>query len=70
VTRDSLRDPVSEHGRAVLKIDQVEPAEHRAIIADEHAEDADARILGQQCVVLLGELVVERIAAVGDKAAK
>ncbi len=44
-TRDVLRDPVSEHGGAVLKIEQVEPAEHRAIVADEHVEDARASLL-------------------------
>jgi hypothetical protein len=48
-TRDLLRDPVPEFGGAVLKLDQVEPAEHRAILADEHVEDADASLLlGQQ----------------------
>jgi hypothetical protein len=30
-----LRDPVSEPGRAVPKFEQVEPAEHRAILAGE-----------------------------------
>src|SRR6516225_886400 len=63
-----LRDPVSEYGRAVLEIEQVEPAEHRAILADEHVEDTGASLLlGQQGVVPLGEVVVELIAAVGDK---
>src|SRR6516225_715493 len=63
-----LRDPVSEYGRAVLEIEQVEPAEHRAILADEHVEHAGASLLlGQQGAVSLGEMVEELIAAVGDK---
>src|ERR1035441_6008988 len=51
--------------------DQVEPAEHRAILADEHVENAGASLLlGQQGVVLLGEGAVELIAAAGAKAAE
>src|SRR5215468_4843054 len=67
-TRDLLRNPVPEHGRAVFKIVEVEPAEYRAILANEHVEDAGASLLlGQGGVVLLSEVVVELIAAVGDK---
>ena len=53
----TLGDAVSELGRAVLKTVVVEPAEHRAILANEHGEDAGASLLlGQQGVVLLGEM--------------
>ena len=70
-TRDVLRDPVAELSHAVLKIDQVESAEHRAILADEHVEYAGASLLlGQQGLLPLGELVVELIAAVRDKGGK
>jgi hypothetical protein len=66
-----LRDPVSELRRAVLETDQVEPAEHGAILADEHVEDAGTSfLLGQQDVELLGEMVEELIAAVGDEGGK
>ena len=63
-----LRDPVAEFGRAVLGEDQVEPAQDRVILGDKHVEGADAGLLlSQQGAVPLGELVVELIAAVGDK---
>ena len=66
--RDLLRYPISEFGGAVPKIDKVEPTEHHAILADEHVEDAGASLLlGQQGLVLLGEVVEELIAAVRDK---
>jgi hypothetical protein len=65
---DVLRDPVAKVSRAVLDVVQVEPAEHRAIVADEHVVGADAGLPpGQQLVVLLGELVEELIAAVGNE---
>jgi hypothetical protein len=70
-TRDVLRDPVPEFGGAAGKIEKVEPAEYRAVVADEHVEGTAARfLLGQQGVVPLGELVEELIAAVGDKGGK
>jgi len=70
-TGDLLRDPVSELSGAGLQIDQVEPAEHRAILADEHVQDTRASLLlGQQGVVPLGEVVEELIAAVGDEGGK
>jgi hypothetical protein len=66
-----LCDPISELGRAVLKIEQVEPAQHRAIVADEHMEDTGASVLfGQQGVELLGEVIEELIPPIGDKRGK
>jgi methenyltetrahydrofolate cyclohydrolase len=68
---DVLSDPVAELGRAVLNVDQVEPAEHLAVFADENMEDANARfLLGQQVVESFGELVVEGVTAVGDRSSK
>jgi hypothetical protein len=40
-----LRDPVAEFGGAVLKVVQVEPAQNRAVIGDEHVEGTDAGLL-------------------------
>jgi hypothetical protein len=65
------RDPVTEFRGAVPGEDQVEPAEDRAVLGDEHVVGADAcLLLGQQGTVPLGELVEELIAAVGDEAAE
>ena len=69
--RDVLRDPVAECRGAVLEVVQVEPAQDRAILGDQHVEGADAGfLLSQQGAVPLGELVEELVAAVGDRAAK
>ena len=65
---DVLRDPVAEFGRVVLDVDQIEPAQHGAVLTDEHVEGTDASVLlGQQGVVPLGEAVEELVAAVGDR---
>src|SRR5450759_5894663 len=45
---DVLRDPVAEFGSAVLEGVQVEPAQDRAILGDEHVEGADAGLLLSQ----------------------
>ena len=65
---DALRDPVAKFRGAVLDVDQVEPAEYRVVLGDEHVESADAGLLlSQQGVVPVGELVEEVVAAVGDR---
>jgi hypothetical protein len=47
-TCDPLCDPVSELSCAVREIDQVEPAQHRAVFVNERMEDARASfLLGQ-----------------------
>jgi hypothetical protein len=45
---DLLRDPVAECGSAVLEVVQVEPAQNRAVISDEHVEGTDAGLLLSQ----------------------
>src|SRR5437764_708434 len=63
-----LRDPVAESGGAVLEVVQVEPAQNRAVIGDEHVEGAAAGLLlGQQGAVPGGELVEELVATVRDR---
>jgi hypothetical protein len=65
---DMLRDPVAEFRSVVFDVDQIEPAEHRAILGDEHVEGTDAGLLlSQQGVVPAGELVEEVVATVGDR---
>jgi hypothetical protein len=65
---DVLRDPVAKSGSAVLEVVQVEPAQNRAVLGDEHVEGADAGLLlSQQGAVPVGELVEELITAVGDR---
>ena len=54
--------------RVVLDEHQVEPAQYRAILGDEHVEGADAGLLlGQQRAVPLAELREELVATVGDR---
>jgi hypothetical protein len=66
-----LRDPVAELSGAILEAVQVEPAQDCAVLGDEHVVGAAAGLLlGQQGAVLLGELVEELIAAVGDEGGK
>jgi integrase len=49
-------------------IEQIEPAEYRTVLGDEHVEGANAGLLlSQQGVVAVGELVEEVVAAVGDR---
>jgi hypothetical protein len=61
-----LRDPVAEFRSVVIDSDQVEPAEYRAILGNEHVQGAHAGLLlSQQGVVPVGELSEEVIAAVG-----
>ena len=61
-----LGDPVAEFGGAVPER-QVEPAQDRAVLGDEHVVGAGAGLLlVQQGAVLLGELVEVLVAAVGD----
>src|SRR5580765_3691069 len=61
-----LRDPVAEFRGVVLDVDQVEPAEYRAVLGDEHVEGASAGLLlSQQRVVPAGELGEEVVTAVG-----
>lgn len=63
-----LRDPVAEFGSAVLEVVQVEPAQNRAILGDEHVERAGAcLLLSQQRAAPIRELVVKLVAAVGDR---
>ncbi|HEX7164107.1 MAG TPA: hypothetical protein VF223_23065 [Trebonia sp.] len=63
-----LCHPVAEFRGAVPGEEQVEPAEDRAVLVDEHVVGVDAGLLlGQHRTVLLGELVEELIAAVGDE---
>jgi hypothetical protein len=65
------RDPVAEHGAAVLEVVQMEPAQNRAVLGDEHVEHADAGLLlGQQGLEPVGEPVEVGVAAVRDQAAK
>jgi threonine aldolase len=65
---DSLRDPVAELCRAVFDLRQVEPAEHRAVVVDEHVAGVTAgRLIGEPFAVQLGEPCEELIAAVGDR---
>jgi hypothetical protein len=62
-----LRDPVAEFRRAVPDAVQVEPAQDRAVVGDEHVVGAAAGfLLGQHGAVPAGELVEVLIAAVGD----
>jgi hypothetical protein len=63
-----LRDPVAEISSAVLEVVQIEPAENRAILSDEHVEGTDAGLLlSQRGAVPVGELVEEIVTAVGDR---
>ncbi len=63
-----LRDPVAEFRGAVLEAVQVEPAQDRAVIGDEHVIGADpGLLLGQQLVMPVGKLVEELITPVGDR---
>jgi hypothetical protein len=63
----ALRDPVAEFRGAVPEAEQVEPAQDRAVLGDEHVVGAEAGLLlGQQGLVLVGELGEVLIAAVGD----
>jgi hypothetical protein len=65
---DMLRDPVADLSSAILEAVQVEPAQNRAILSNEHVEGADAGLLlGQQGIVPLGEPVEELVTAVGDR---
>jgi drug/metabolite transporter (DMT)-like permease len=65
---DVLSDPVAEFRGAVPREEEVEPAEDRAVLVDEHVVGAAAGLLlGQQGTVPRGELVEEVIAAVGDE---
>jgi hypothetical protein len=66
--RHVLRDPVAEIRTAVLGEEQVEPAENRGVLGDEHVVGAEAvLLLGQHRAVPVGELVEEVVAAVGDR---
>jgi hypothetical protein len=70
-TRNVSRDPVPELGRAVLELNQIEPAEHVAVLADQDVEDAGASLLlAQQLVERLVEMVEERVAPIGDEGGK
>ncbi|MGX1305200.1 hypothetical protein RKD35_006688 [Streptomyces albogriseolus] len=52
----------------VLDVDEVEPAEHRAVLHDQYVEGADAGVLlGQQRVEPAGEPLEELVAAIGDR---
>jgi len=63
-----LRDPVAEFRGVVFDVDQIEPAEYRAVLGDEHVAGASAcLLLSQQGVEPVGELVEELVAAVGDR---
>ncbi|MFF1738473.1 class I SAM-dependent methyltransferase [Streptomyces mirabilis] len=57
-TGNVLRDPVAEFRGAILDVDQVEPAEYRAVLGDEHIEGAGVGLLlSRQGFVPVGELV-------------
>jgi hypothetical protein len=63
-----LRDPVAELCGAILEVNQIEPAEHRAVFVDEHVEDAGAALLlREERLVAVGEVVEVVIATVGDR---
>lgn len=66
-----LRDPVAEGGRAVLEVVEVEPAQNRAIIGDEHVEGAGAGLLvSQHGAMPAGKLVEELVTAIGDRSSE
>ena len=66
-----LGDSVAESCRAILDEEQVEATQHRTVLGDEDVVRGDAGfLLGQQSVVSLGEVFVERIASVGDRCGK
>jgi len=68
VSRDALRDAVTENGRGVMNFEQIETTEYRTIAVDEHVVDAlPLFLLGEPSGVLLGEAEEEPIAAVGDE---
>jgi hypothetical protein len=68
VAGDVLRDPVAEIRGAAGGEEQVEPAQDRAVVGDEHVVGADAGLLlGQQGPVPVGEPVEVLIAAVVDE---
>ncbi len=67
-TGDMLRYPVAELRGSVLDLVEVEPAQYRTVLVDEHIEGAAAGLLlDQQSAVPLRELIVELVAAVGDR---
>jgi hypothetical protein len=62
------RDPVAELRDALSDEDQVEPAQHGAVVADENVVGAGAgRLLGEPGGVLLGELGEVLVAPVRDR---
>jgi hypothetical protein len=63
-----LGNPVTEFGGVLWPEDQVESAEHRRGAIDEQVERTDAcLLLGDQFVVLFGEVLEVRVATVGDR---
>jgi len=71
VAGDLLRDSIAEFGSAVLDVVQIEPAQNRAVISDEHVEGTDASLLlSLQGAVPVKELVEELVAAVGDRSSE
>jgi hypothetical protein len=70
-TGDVLRDPVAEFRSVVLDVEQIEPAQYRAVLADEYVEGADAGLLlSQEGGVPVGELIEDVVAAVGDRSSE
>jgi hypothetical protein len=62
-----LGDPVAEVRHAVVGEVQVESAQDRAVVRNEHVVGADAGVLlSQQDAVLRGELIEKLVAAIGD----
>jgi len=54
MTRDVLSDPIAEHGRAVVDVPQIEPADDGAAARDEHVVRALARFLLRQRLGMVG----------------
>jgi hypothetical protein len=58
-------------GHAIIEIDQIEPADHFAVLADQDVKHARAGLLrNEQFAEELVEVVEEFISTVGDKGGK
>lgn len=60
-------DAITEFRRTSLGKDQVEAADNRTVVLDQHVVRAEAGLLlGQQSIEALGEVLIELVAAIGD----
>jgi hypothetical protein len=66
-SRDSLGNPVTNPGRAVPQVIEVEATNDRSVAVDEHVKDADAGVLlNKERIMMFRQRFIELIATIGN----